>query len=141
MLRTYEKTEVASRRGLGCVEAVGAHQEYPLALQPSGWERWLRAFHAPPTTGRHAVGPAHGSNVLIRQLYEPVRLSRQSRWSLLETSPRGGRCGEDLMSKVPDSQSGGPGYSTPPHPPWRCFSVVCSWGGRFSRTCGHANGS
>eukprot|EP00963_Diacronema_lutheri_P006437 scaffold561_cov380-Pavlova_lutheri.AAC.3 len=72
MLRTYEKTEATSRRGLGGVEAGGAHQ-----VGASG--KRLTACHAPPSTGRHAQGRARGSHVRIRRLYELVRSSRQSR--------------------------------------------------------------
>eukprot|EP00963_Diacronema_lutheri_P006386 scaffold545_cov372-Pavlova_lutheri.AAC.7 len=51
MLKTYEKTEAASRRGLGGVEAGGAHQ-----VGASG--KRLTACHAPSSTDRHALGRA-----------------------------------------------------------------------------------
>eukprot|EP00963_Diacronema_lutheri_P010949 scaffold1257_cov311-Pavlova_lutheri.AAC.6 len=59
---------------------------------------------------RYAVARARGSHELIRRMYDLVRSFTQSRWSLLEASPQGGRSGKDQMLKVPGSQSGSPGY-------------------------------
>eukprot|EP00963_Diacronema_lutheri_P002925 scaffold235_cov319-Pavlova_lutheri.AAC.6 len=70
----------------------------------------MTASHAPPATGKRALGHARGSHVSIRRLYEPVRSSKQSRRSLLKTSPRSSRYGEDPIPKVPGSQSGSPGF-------------------------------